>query len=460
VVDVYLHNTVKTEQKVAMSPNLQQSLHILTMNNMELTQFIGEECIDNPVLEISENNNGDSQEEYIAEKLSYLEKNKEKVLMGDLREQDDYFEKGYEEEITLEKHLLSQIDGAKFTKAEMDIIALLIKMIDENGFLKETPEELSELFATDQEVIQKLLSYIKELAPTGVGSKDFKECLKRQLEFCGKLNEELKELIDTHLELLAKGNFAKAGRLTGISSHKIKEYFMEIKRLNPIPGNGFGKREAAYIIPDVTVSFNGREPIIALNDKYIPKVQISSYWYGMLQEVQRGQEDKEVMNYLTKKFEHASYMINALESRRYTLLNVCTALVDRQYLFLKTGKKSDLIPLRLKDIASEVGVHESTVSRTLQNKYMGCPWGVVSLKSFFTGAVSKNEEDLGYEDAMSKEAIKHAIKALIQEEDKSNPVSDTKIAEWLQIKNIHISRRTVVKYREELNIGNSFQRKE
>ncbi|MDF2614187.1 MAG: hypothetical protein K0S71_1973 [Clostridia bacterium] len=454
-----LSNTIKVEQKVAISPNLQQSLNILAMNNLDLITFINEECVDNPILETGENKNEKSEDEYLAEKLIYLENNKEKAYTKGMGEKDDYFEKADEEEVTLEKYLLSQIDRTRFKKIELSLLTILIKMIDDAGFLKESAEELSCLLNTDTEMINKLLTYIKQLNPIGVGCKDYRECLKLQLELCGRLGEELGLLVDEHLELLSKGNFAKVGRLMGIPSHKVKEYFIEIKRLNPIPGNGFGKREVVYIIPDVFVSFKGNQYTITLNDKYIPKVQISSYWHTMFQDIQKGQEDRDVLAYLNKKFEHASHIINALENRQQTLLKVCTAIVDKQYLFFKTGKKSDLVPLRLKDIAHEIGVHESTVSRALQNKYLSCQWEVLSLKSFFTGAVSKLQEDICYDDGMSKEAIKEHIKTLIQEEDKTNPISDAKIENILRSRGVHVSRRTVVKYREELNIGNSFQRR-
>ena len=426
-----LKNVINIEQKQVISTQQQQSLNILSMTNVELFDFLEKQSEENPVLEV--------ESKWIEQKKL------------------DSFNQVVDKAITLEEYLIGQIDVERFTHHEIHLLHILIKMIDSQGFLKENESELLKILAVDDVTLYRLLYYIHHLDPIGVGSSNFRECLKFQLDAKGLLDEVLERMIDFYLEALTKGNFGKVAKELGISTVQVKYYYQLIKVLNPKPGNGFGIKDEQYITPDLVLNLTNDGYELILERQSLPQVTISTYWEHMMKEAQN---DDGAKAYLESKWQAARKLVQAVEERKKTILAVGHFIVERQYLYFKTGNSKYIKPLKLKDIAEAIGVHESTVSRAVNTKYLLCSQGIYSLKYFLSTAIGKKDTQLagnGMEN-VSKESIKEHLRELIENENKAKPLSDSKLQVKLQEMGFEISRRTVVKYREELNIGSSFQR--
>ena len=424
---------------------------ILSMSNIDLIHFLDRESEENPIIEI---------ENQLVEQVADLSRFKmgNNKSTRDESEDHDIFGKRVDTGITLEDYLVGQIDIKQFKATELQLLYTIVKMIDENGYLREEVHELIRLLGTDEITVYRLLNYIKTLEPMGIGATNFRECLKLQLLQKGKLNNTLEQMIDHYLEFLSKGNFGKVSREIGITVRQVKSYYKLIKSLNPKPGNGFGRKENQYIIPDMIFQVNEEGYEVTLNNQSLPKVMISSYWNNMLKQ---SINDVEARRYLESKWGEAKRLFNAVEDRKKTLLSVGAFIAERQYQFFKTGNAIYLMPLRLKDIAEVVGVHESTISRAVNTKYIMCRHGIYSLKYFLSSSVAK--KDAYYREGMqnvSKDSVKEYIKEIIKQENKKKPMSDSQIQKQLKIFKFEISRRTVMKYREELGIGSSLQRGE
>lgn len=422
-----VNNGVSIEQKQSISLYQQQALNVLAMTNVELVDFLERKSEENPILDV---------------RVNWIQYNK-----------IDSFNQIVDKSMTLEDYLKGQIDIGLFSQKEIDVLYTLIGLIDHKGYLKESQQKLLQIVRTDEVTLYRLIRYIKQLDPVGVGSANFKECLKVQLEYEGNLNIHLEKIIDYHLEALAKGNFGKISKVLEISVAQVKAYYRLIKSLNPKPGNGFGKKDDQYVLPDLRLQITPEGYELTLDAHSSPQITMSRYWEKMMKEVENDERSKD---YLKTKWEAAKTIVEAVENRKKTVLGVGKFIVERQYLYFKTGNAKYIRPLQLKEIASAVGVHESTVSRAIQTKYIDCELGVYPLKHFMASAAAqKGQVDM---DNVSKESIKKNLQELVDSEDKKKPLSDQKLKQELEKMGFNISRRTIVKYREELHIGSSLKR--
>ena len=442
-----------SQQKQVFSARQQQSAAVLQMGRIELEEFLSQEVLENPLLEYDENRIEDYEERDIVEKLEWLEETDKQNL--------SYYEQDYDKEndkITnlpnsaeegLEKYILSQFYTMKLNKRKQKILEYLVLSLDERGYFTEEPHVTAEVLHTTEDEIEECLFLLKKAEPAGIGAKDLQECLLLQLDRKGLEAPVARKIICSYLELLGKNQLSFLAKKLDISMRELLENFRLIQELNPKPGNGFAYREhLKYLKPDVTVvKFSDRFEII-LNEAST-QVMVHSYYSRMLKE----DVDLETKEYIRKKLNQAKWTIQCVEQRSATLGAVAKALVTMQTAFFESGKEY-LVPLTMQQLAEMVGLHESTVSRAVKDKYLQCSWGIYPVAYFF---VKKLKDHTGFSGTTLH--AKERLKELTEQENRRCPFSDQKLSELLKEKGVEISRRTVAKYREELGIPDKGKRK-
>ena len=462
-------------QKLVMTPELIQAIQILQFNTQELESFVQEQLLTNPILEISpssqpeaeksdtDSEKGDSINEIKSENsendsFDWSEHFKEyddisyKQESYAQREHSDYtYEQFATSSITLVEHLLFQLQFAPIRKNHKFIGRYIIEALDQNGYLTISIEEISKKLDVSISDVENVLKAIQDFEPSGVGARDLQECLKIQLKNMELDNELIFNIIDNHLQDIAENRLSNIAKDLNITAKEVQEIRDIIKSLEPKPGREFGDpNETRYIVPDVTVEKSEGKYVVSVNEATAPKLFVSSYYKKMLTE-----SDKEstISKFLSGRLNSALWLIKSIEQRRQTIFNVVTAVVKYQERFFEEGPKY-LKTLTLKQIADEVGIHESTVSRAINGKYLQCPRGIYEIKYFFTSGVSGCEGE-----GISSESIKTFIKEIVDAENPSSPSSDQTIAELLNERGIDISRRTVAKYRDDMKLPSSSKRK-
>lgn len=347
--------------------------------------------------------------------------------------------------------MLFQLNFSLLKDELKDIGELIVESLDDNGYLKTDIKELASIMNTNVNTIEKVLEVIHTFEPVGVGARDLKECLIIQLNIKGQLNEKTEKVVNQHLDDIACNRLNNISKSLGISIDEAQDVSDVIKDLEPKPGRAFESNTSTkYIVPDVYIEKVGDEYIVTINDHYNSSLRISQFYKGLLQN-----EDKSSQTsiFINKKLSSALWLIKSIEQRKSTLLNVMEAIVEYQREFFDNGVMHLKI-MTLKNIAEVVGVHESTVSRAINGKYVQTNRGVFDIKYFFKSGVDSRSGD-----AISSESIKKMIKNLIDKEDHKRPISDQLIADALIKEGYLISRRTIAKYRDELRIPASSKRK-
>ncbi|MGK7345721.1 MAG: RNA polymerase factor sigma-54 [Candidatus Nitrospinota bacterium M3_3B_026] len=477
---------MRMAQRLVMTPMLQQAIKLLPMARLELVQAIRQEMEVNPLLEeIMENDLEQTEEEAIGEtdpeeplensgdtvyeEQSALE-NKEdgqgqEEIDWDAYLQSDLYEggtgEGYIERPSLEntlrhkegleEHLLWQLNCSALTEEERRLGSIIIGDINNEGYLDTSLEALAVETGAPVDDIDDALALVQSFDPPGVAARDLKECLLLQLGNAGMKGCLAETLIKDHLSSLEEKNFAKLARSLGVSVDEVVDAVRVIRELDPKPGLEFNPEETHYITPDLFVVKVDDEYQVYLNDEGIPKLRINPYYQSILKNKKETQ--KPTREYLENKFRSALWMIKSIEQRRQTMLKVGRSLCKFQREFLDKGMNY-LKPLILKDVAEDIGMHESTISRVTTNKYIHTPQGLFELKFFFHSSVGSY---LG--DGMSSVRVKEMIKKICKEEDPAKPYTDDQIVAILRSKNVKIARRTVTKYRKELQIPSTSKRK-
>ncbi|NCB41273.1 MAG: RNA polymerase sigma-54 factor [Clostridia bacterium] len=471
---------LEQSQKLVMTPELIQAIKILQFTSQELENFVEEQLLTNPVLENEEHNDSEAEKqkeelsdvntfedvrsanitendsfdwpEYIKEReyddISY----RQIQTQGDYSSQDYFYEKYVENDISLTEYLMTQLQFVRLNQASSRAAKLIIEALDENGYLSLNVDEAAKLLGVTEEFVVKSLKVVQSFDPAGIGARNLKECLTLQLSRLGYFNETLARIINEHLEDIAQNHISVIAKSIGISIEEAQTACDMIRELEPKPGRQFGSmQDIRYIMADVTVEKVTDEYIVTLNEKATPHLSISSYYSKILSD---SAESSQITEFLNKSMNSAVWLIKSIEQRKQTIRNVVAAIVRQQRDFFEFGTKH-LKPMTLAQIADEVGIHESTVSRCVNGKYMQTPRGLFELKYFFTGGICDNE---GINVASG--SIKEFIKEIISAENSSAPYSDQRIVEILNRKQgIKISRRTVAKYRDELQISSSSKRK-
>ncbi|MCF6466642.1 RNA polymerase factor sigma-54 [Clostridium sp. Cult2] len=445
-------------QKLVMTPELRQAIQLLQFNSQELNEYLKEQIEENPLLDsIStaveyENIDDISNDKEEIDWKEYIEKYDD-ISYRPQRDKN-IKEYSYENFIsyspTLKENLLFQLNVSELNEMDKNIGEVLIENIDENGYMITDINQIAMDISVEPEQVENVLLTIQTFDPLGVGARSLKECLLIQVQV-DKLKDPYIELvIRNYLEDVAHNRLLKIAKELNIELKEVQRICDYIRTLEPKPGRCFNtnSNQIKYITPDVTIEYIDGEYVIILNDVTGPRLNINNFYREMI----RKGNDSKATEFLSEKLNSAMWIIRSIEQRRATIYNVVESILKFQREFFEKGEKG-LKPLTLKEVADDIDMHESTVSRATNGKYVQTPRGLFELKYFFSSGLSTNKGDV------SSTSIKAIIKDIIEEENPKKPYSDQKISDILKDKGVCISRRTVAKYRDELEIPSSSIRK-
>jgi len=458
-----LKHTLQLTQKptLIMTQRLQQALKLLQVPTLELQQILKQELLQNPLLEEVEEEE-ENQETASSEEETNTTEEPEPVDSEEQLEWAEYYQEGYEaspgrpdnsadlpERVpvtvpTLREHLQSQLRISTDDPELTEIGEFLIGSIDDRGFLTITVEEVATLIGKPVERIEEAVKLVQSFEPPGIAARDLRECLLIQLDRKEMRDSLAARIVRDYFDSLKDRKFAEIAKKIHVPITQIQAAGDIISKLNPNPGFLISQEEPRYVVPDLVVDKVEDKYVVFLNDRHVPRLRINSSYRDMLRG-DRSRKDK-TREYIIGKLNSAKWLIQTIEQRRKTMVKVMTCIVESQEEFFERGI-AFLKPLTLQQVANQIGMHESTVSRVTNNKYVQTPRGVFELKFFFS---SKLQTDGGEE--MSAKSAKDIIGALIEQEDRSDPLSDQKIADILRDRGLRIARRTVAKYREQLKL--------
>ena len=484
-------------QSLVLAPQLQQSLALLQAPTLELKALVEQELQQNPVLEEAtapetDLHDRDKEDESAAEKADPAEppadvtfdpatekpSNEpvddfqaefERLVQLDQEWRDHFAQTNVpmrsspeDEEkrqfmfdslvagTSLQEMLLEQVRESNLPEAQWPIAEMIIGNIDDYGYLKATVEELSATTGLPADKIQEVLSAIQTFDPPGVGARDLRECMLLQLERSGQQSTLEYRIVRDFMEALGKRRIPEIARGTGVEVDEVQDALENIARLEPRPGRAFLPDNDQYVLPEVFVHRSGNEFVVTTNNEHIPHLRISNTYKDLMAQ---GENSSEVRNYIREKIRAGKFLIKSLHQRQQTILNIAKEIVKRQHDFMEKGV-AFLKPLTMVQVAEVVGVHETTVSRAVSGKYIDTPQGIFEMKYFFTAGIQTANGD-----GMSNTSVKDMIAEIFKAEDTSKPLSDQEVVKMLKDKGIVIARRTVAKYRTELNILPSNLRK-
>jgi RNA polymerase sigma-54 factor len=462
-----LKQDLKLSQQLVMTPLLQQAIKLLQLSRLELIEVVRQELETNPVLEDAVLE-ADSQEEVASEaeelethleSRDYEESEWEAYVAeytpfvgerGEDREEFPSIEATATKQADLKEYLLWQLGMTDLSQQELEIGDYIIGNLNEDGYLEITTKEIAEELKVSEEAVEKVLSVIQNFDPVGVAGRDLKETLLIQARFLGYEGTVVESIIQHHLKQLAQKDYDSIQKALNIGMDELKEAIHAIQGLDPRPGRNYSSERPTFITPDVFVIKVGDDYQIILNEDGLPKLRISRYYRDALSNrIALAHSERE---YIKDKIKSASWLIKSIHQRQKTLYKVTESIMKFQKEFLEKGTQY-LKPLVLRDVAEDINMHESTVSRITTNKYVHTPQGIFELKYFFNSSVGMTDGT-----AVASESVKELIRNIIKNEDKRNPYSDKEIADILLKYNIKIARRTVAKYREALKILPSKQR--
>lgn len=442
------------EQRLKMNPQLFQSIKLMALPVVDLRERIEEELERNPALEVVEDRSTVSLDAAYApqkEEDDYFESTSDSGFTRQGTDEDSDQQRKFMEGVlsrpeTLQEHLLWQLRLQPIDEEIRRIGELLIQNLDSDGFHK---EPVNTLFKdTDPAKIQQAMELVQALDPQGTCTADYKESLRVQARLLPDAPEGMEEVLN-HLELLERNRIAEVAKKTKRSEDEIKLILERIKELSPFPGRQFDTGDTKYVTPDLLVLRKEGEFVLVLNDEEIPVLGINPFFM----KISDGKDgEKPVRDFAKENIKEARWFIKSINQRNHTLLRVGRAIVEFQRAFFAKGPKY-LVPLTLKDIAAEIGVHETTVSRIANGKYMQTEWGIFEIRHFFTNSISGAGSGGS---RYSKEGVKEIIREMILSEE--GHLSDQEISDLLTRKGIPLARRTVAKYRKELDLGSSYNR--
>jgi len=469
---IRLEQVQRQQQKLILSPQMQQAIHLLQLPLTDLSQLLQQEMMNNPVLEelaVTDDNAASKSEEdtsnpevdfdeefsrlaqvddewkeYYQQSGSYIR------VSQDEERRRQYYEASITTQETLHDHLLNQWNVFSVPGIDKNLGEIVIGNLDSNGYLTVSLEEISQTTGIPAEQLEKALKIIQTFHPVGVGARNLSECLMLQLVRLDKANSLAARIVQNHLDDLGKKNLANMAKSLGVPANEVQKAAELIATLEPKPGRIFDKEATHYAIPDVIVNKVGDNYIVMSNDERVPHLRISNLYRNLMKEKNLEGETKD---YIRNKVQAGKWLIKNIQLRQQTIYNIAQTIVKEQKEFLDNGI-GYLKPLTMQMVATQVGIHESTVSRAIAGKHMSTPRGLFQMKYFFTpGLQNQSGENI------STTNIKEMLTGIISKENSAKPLSDQDIVELLKTKGMNVARRTVTKYRKELKILPSNLRK-
>jgi RNA polymerase sigma-54 factor len=480
-----LKQNLKLAQQLIMTPQLQQAIKLLQLSRLDLVDTINQEMEENPLLE--EAASDDDQEMSVSqetdaitvvdrEEVKVQERTEELTGEGDGREEfdwgsylEDYGPMGVTYErpdgeatswdniltsaTSLTDHLMWQLKLSRLSEREMHLGEQIIGNLDNNGYLVATVAEIAEQNSAEAAEVEATLAKVQEFDPPGVAARDLKECLLIQARLLGVMNPLIESIIRDHIKDLELKNFNAISRKLRVSLPEVLQAVQIIGRMDPKPGRIFSEEKTQPLIPDVYVFKSGDDYKIVLNDDGLPRLRISNFYREIMGNSSGSANDEKGKRYIREKVQSATWLIKSIQQRQKTIYRVAESIVRQQKEFFDGGM-DHLKPLVLRNIADDVAMHESTISRVVTNKYMQTPRGIFEMKFFFSSGIHRTGGE-----AIASKSVKESIRRIISEEDSKKPLSDIEIVELLDGEGIDIARRTVAKYREMMGILPSSRRK-
>jgi len=474
-----LRQQLKLSQQLVMTPQLQQAIKLLQLSRMELIDLVQQELEENPVLEegvelepvepseIEEIHSDQASQENQVEEVKADEEGMNDIdwqtylegynLGGTVASsyEDDEERPSYENLLTkkntLVDHLMWQLTLTRLSDVETRIATEIIGNIDEDGYLMASLEEIAAAAGTDTDAVDKTLKVVQEFDPPGVAGRSLQECLLLQVRQLGMEGSLVEDILRDHIGELETRKYQVIAKALGVHLDEILAAAKIISSLDPRPGSPFGSEDVHYITPDIFVYKIGGEYVVVLNDEGLPNLRINSFYRSALSGA--SEVDEKAGEYIQEKMRGAVWLIKSIHQRQRTIYKVAKSIIKFQREFFDKGIEY-LKPLVLRDVANDIDMHESTISRVTTNKYMQTPGGLFELKYFFNSGISTTGGD-----SVASESVKSRIKEIIAGENPKKPYSDQKIVLLLKENGIDIARRTVTKYREMLGVGSSTERK-
>jgi len=464
--------SVRMSQRLVMTPSLQQAIKLLQMSKLELVEEVQQELLENPVLEeqaetsAAERPEGEPSEppgetpdpfEDI-DYESYFQDVENNYAPRAPRETGDElpsFESTLASKPNLADHLTWQLDLTVSDETTREIGRAIIGNINEDGYLQATLTEIEQLGGFRREEVERALRVIQSFDPVGVGSRDLVECLSLQLQHLGEAGTPAETIVRLHLDKLQNRRYKELAEVLGLELDALKEEIEIIRGLDPRPGQRYNNESSTYVVPDVYVLKIDDDYQILLNEEGLPRLRISPVYRRMVSRRDGDGTPSEAREYVRNKLRSAFRLIKSLEERQRTIYKVAHSIVKFQRDFLDYGIER-LRPLVLKDVADDIGMHESTVSRVVNNKYMHTHRGLYEMRFFVHSGITSTRGEA----SVSSLTVKEKIRKIIAAEDSRKPLSDSAIVKLLKVEGLQIARRTVAKYREELKIQSSSNRKQ
>jgi len=447
--------TLEQSQKLIMTPELRQAIQLLQYTSLELNSYLKNEMEENPLLEVETPSEDNQSMETLKEEKDidwkeFLESYDDISYRSEVdRNKKEYsFENFVSYTPSLKDYLIEQLNMISLGAAEYRIADYIIQNINSNGYLDASISDMALQLEVSEEEVEVVLTVVQAFEPYGVGARNLKECLLIQIREAQDFL--LKRIINDYLEDIASNKIGKIAKELDISTEKVQEYVDTIRCLEPKPGRTFrgDGEDTRYITPDASIEEIDGEYVIFINDVTGPRLSINKYYRSLLKDG----GDSETTEFLQDKLNSAMWLIKSIEQRRQTVYKVVESIMKYQKEFLIHGEKR-LLPLTLKDVAEDIEMHESTISRATNGKYVQTPRGVFELKYFFTTGLS------GESGEVSATSVKSIIRGIIDTEDQKKPLSDQHISNILKERGMEVSRRTVAKYRDELKIPSSSRRR-
>ena len=436
-----------------MSPQMQQSLHILQAPLTELRQLVDAELRENPALEEVMPENPAEERERKSDMEDqwdeyYTQRAVAEPWTREALEKRQHFFDSQTRPQTLQEHLLEQLLTASWTKPEARIAVEIIGNLDEQGYFRVDAEDVAYAAGTDTLEVERVLEKVQEFDPPGIAARNLGECLYLQLKRQGRQYSNEARIVRHHLEELGRKKLSEIANALDVPVTEVQEAAGNIAKLDPRPGRAFSSEPEQTVIPEIVVEREGDEYVVRLNSDEIPVLRIADSYKDMLPDSSR-----EVRDYLRDKIKGGKFFIRSIQQRQQTLMNIGREIVLRQREFLEHGS-SHLRPMTMSQVADAVGVHETTVSRAASGKYIATPQGIFEIKYFFTHGYTNSDGE-----SVSNESVRQAILAIVRDESGKHPHSDQDMVRLLNEQGLAVARRTVAKYREQLGILPSHLRK-